>query len=112
MATPDGALQKYTSAVAKRNDHIEQHADVFKQHEKIVYDVIDAENELRDAVAESGQGLNNGLYNVTVTPQTQEVWDEEKLLKALNMSKDSAIAAGLLMINQRPPRITIGQVKQ
>jgi len=112
MATPDGALQKYSNVKDELNNHINQNKSIFDAHEKIVMKLIDAENELRDAVAESGQGLNDGLNIVTVTPQTQTVYDEEKILSALRVSKEGAIAAGLIQINQRPPRITIGIVKQ
>ena len=112
MATPDGALQRYSKIKDELNDHINQNKPIFDAHEKIVMRLIDAENELRDAVAESGQSIDNGLIRVNVVPQTQTVYDEEKLLTALRVSKEGAIAAGIIQINQRPPRITIGVMKQ
>ncbi len=110
--TTASALQKYTNAVDKRNDHIAQNKGVFDAHEKIVGEVIDAENELRDEVAASGEGIENGLYKVTTTPQTQEIYDESKVLAALGMTKDVAIEKGLIVINQRPARITISALNR
>ena len=90
-------------------DHIESNKGVFDAHQKLVMNVIDAENALRDSAAEAGTGVSNGAYTVSVVPQTQEVWDEERTLSALRVTKEGAIAAKLLQVNQRPPRITISK---
>ena len=103
----ESALEKFTSAKQAIIDHIEQNKSVFEAHERLVGRLIDAENDLRDAVAEAGKGVSNADYTVTCTPQTQEVWDEQKTCEALRVSKEGAIAAGLLMVNKRPHRISI-----
>lgn len=102
---PQATLQAYTNADQARKDHIAANAEVFKQHERLVMAVIDAENNLRDAVAESGQPIENGSYRVTVTPQTMRTYDEDKLRAAL--SSNPAILADAIKDVPRPPRITI-----
>lgn len=104
------AIQKYADAVEAIKEHKEANATVFDAHQKLLFTLMDAENALRDAVAESGTGVENGKFKVTVTPQTQEVFDEEKTLQALRVTKEGAIAAGVIMVNQRPPRITISEL--
>lgn len=95
--------------MAAIEENIKDHKDIFDAHERLVMQAIDAENALRDAVADAGEGVSNGLYTVTFTPQTQTIFDEEKILAQVGMSKDVAVGMGLITVNQRPPRITIGK---
>ena len=98
------ALDRYTAAVEARDQHIRDNQSIFSVHEQIVNRIIDAENELRDGVAEEGAGISNGEFRVTVTPQSQEVCD----LEALKANWPQAAAATVKTF-QRPPRITIGR---
>jgi hypothetical protein len=86
------ALEKYTNAVDARNEHMEANKPVFDSHQKLVFAVIDAENELRDEVA-GMQGLptdknslvaKNASYEIYFAPQTQRVYDDELLSKLLS----------------------------
>lgn len=99
----ENALEKYTVAIKARDRHFEANKPVFEAHEKFVNDIIDAENDLRDQVAESNKGVENGEYKVIVAPQTQRVYDEEKL-KALLTKEQFAM---VVKDNPRPAKITI-----
>lgn len=105
------ALQRYTSAVGAIEEHIKENKAVFDSHQKLVMAQLDAENALRDAVAEEGAGCSNGIFDVTLTPMTQTVYNEDKIFSLLSLTRESAVGAGLITINQRPPRITIGKVR-
>jgi hypothetical protein len=74
--------------------------------------VIDARNVLDDTAAESGEGASNEMFKVTVTPQTQTIYDESILLAKLGMTRDEAIAQKIIVINQRPARISVSELKQ
>jgi len=102
------ALEKYATAVAAVKEHSEANSAVFQAHQELLFKVMDAENELRDAVAEDGTGISNGLYNVTVTPQEQVVVDTEKLKTILTSEK----YAEIVTVNQRPARVMISPIKQ
>lgn len=104
-------LDKYSKAVAALKDHQRANATVFEEHQRLLFNVMDAENELRDKVAETKQGEKGLDHEVTVQEQTQEVWEEEKTLQALGLTKQGAIDRGLIAVNQRPPRISIKEVK-
>lgn len=120
------ALDKYTGLVDKRNKHIEDNKAVFDAHEKIVMDIIDADNDLRDAVTEDFEslveqaktnkeikpaadaGLFNGAFKVTVTPQTQTWGDIEELDKLVaegTISKE--VRDRVVKTQNRPPKISI-----
>lgn len=99
----ESALQKYTNAIEERNEHIAQNKPVFDAHERIINKVIDADNELRDAVAEDGKGIENGLYKVTITPQTQKVYDDEMLSKLLQPEELAQVVKEVT----RSPKISI-----
>lgn len=102
------ALEKYTKAVEKRDAHITENKAVFDAHEKIVMDIIDAESDLRDAVAESKEGVSNTEFTVTITPQTQTFVDIEQLDKFVadgSMSKEMRDLA--VKTEERPPKISI-----
>lgn len=101
------AVVKFASAKAAVAEHIEANKPVFNAHQNLVMNLIDAENELRDAVAESDTGISEGTVTVTREPQTQVVLDEEKILATLGITREQAVERGLIQINQRPPRITI-----
>lgn len=111
MANKEAALEKYTLAKQAIDSHLAANKPVFDAHQKLVMTLMDADNELRDAVAESGSGVSNPEFTVTVTPQTQEVWDEDLTLGALGINKEEGIRRGLIKINERPPRISISENK-
>lgn len=71
------ALEKYTRAMEALNGHIKQNKAVFDAHKRYVESVIDAENELRDAVATENKGVENSDFEVKVFPQTQTYADIE-----------------------------------
>ena len=96
------ALSKYGNAVAALEEHIEANKPLFDRHQQLAMAVVDAENELRDAVAEDGSGVSNALYNVTIEPKTQTVYDDA-LIKA---KCPEAIST-----TQRPPKITISKAR-
>ena len=104
----ESALAKYAKAVEKRDRHIEANKSVFKEHESIVYDVIDAENELRDAVAESGSGVSDIDYTVTLTPQTQTWADIETIDKYVaNGEIAQKVRDEIVKTQKRPAKISI-----
>lgn len=112
MATPESALEKYTKADQARKAFIEENKAVFDTQSNLVMAIIDAENELRDAVAESGKGVFNGYYKVSCVPQTQTFADIEVI--------DQMIGSGIIKkelrdqivkTNERPPRISISEVE-
>jgi hypothetical protein len=105
------ALQNYTRAMGAVESNIEANKPVFDRQKNLTMAVIDAENALRDAVAEDGSGCSNGLYSVTVTPITQTVYDEAKILTRIGITREQAVTEGLISDNKRPPRITIGKEK-
>jgi uncharacterized protein YdcH (DUF465 family) len=101
------SLDKYTRAVEAIKDHQGANKAVFDEHQRLLYNLMDAENELRDAVAESGEGISNGSHKVTVVPQTQRIYSEDKLHQYLNSEQFADVVNDVT----RPPRITIGEVK-
>lgn len=123
------SLDKYSRLVAERNKHIEDNKSVFDAHEKIVFNILDAENELRDKVAEEFEslveraktditvnpeaeaGINNGEFNVVVAGQEQTWADIDAI--------DKLIVEGVIPSNRRseivktqkrPPRISIRKI--
>jgi len=103
------ALDSYTKACEDRDRHIADNTAVFKAHEMIVNRIIDAENNLRDIVAEENAPVSNGEFRVTITPQTQTVFDEAKILGDLHLTREQALSQRIITDNPRPPRITIGR---
>lgn len=104
-------LENYIAAYNALQNHKEANEQVFKEHEQILMRLIDAENELRDYVAITKQPETSAGFTVTVENQKQEVFDEEATLRALKMTKEQAIEAKILQVNERPPRIRINQPK-
>ena len=107
-------LEKYSEAVERRNEHVKENAKVFEAHEKLVYAVIEAENELRDEVAEM-QGLAQDKETIVATgmthkviyiPQTQRVYDEDAIKRLLT----SAQILEVVKDNPRPPKIVIRNI--
>lgn len=115
-------LQKFSRSVDAIENHIRQHSEIFREHEILVMNQIDARGDVEDAAVEElpdllemqaqGESLISGNQKLVIMPQTQEVWDEGKLLSALRITKEGAIAAGLLQVNQRPPRIVLSKIKE
>ena len=104
-------LDNYTNAKRAIEDHIEKNRAVFDAHQHIVFRVIDAENALRDAVAETGEAVSNGEYRVTITPQENEVCNFEKLDELIATKQISDIRNLIVQKNVRPPRITISPIR-
>ena len=106
------SLEKYSRAVQAMKDHQEANIAVFDKHKSLMMQVIDADNELRDAVAESGAGISDNLTKVTITPQTQTWADIETIDRLIAQGKiASALRAEIVKTQQRPPRITISEQK-
>ena len=101
--TKESSLEKYTQAIERRNAHIEANKNIFNAHEQIVMQVIEAENELRDAVAEANAGVSNGEYTVTIEPQARRQYNEEKMKQYLSGPQFAEVVNDI----QRPPRISI-----
>lgn len=105
------SLEKYGNAVRAMKDHQEDNKAVFEAHKKLMFNVIDAENEVRDAAAEAGVGVENGAYRVVVTPQTQTFADIEELDRAILEGKATQeLRNRIVKTNTRPPRITISEI--
>jgi hypothetical protein len=105
-----GALDRYTKACEDRDLDIAQNKAVFDKHEQIVMRIIDAENELRDVVAEEKLSFSNGSFNVTFTPQTQTYGDIEALDRLIaDGNIDKKFREALVKTISRPPRITIAR---
>lgn len=104
----ENSLEKYTKAIDALESHKESNKAVFEEHQKLVFEVIDAENVLRDDVAEANAGVENGSYKVIVTPQTQTYGDVEAIDKLV---ADRIISPELrnkiVVTTQRPAKITI-----
>ncbi len=89
--------------------HILANEGVFKSHQALVMRDVDARNALMDAIAESGEteNISNGKDKVTITPQTQTVYDEEKIRKAL--IGNPGLLFEVIKIQKRPSRIVISK---
>lgn len=82
------ALERYENAVEAQKSHIKANEAIFKTHEQLAYQIIDAENYLRDIIAEEKEGVIGSDFTVTYTPQTQTYADIEVI--------DSLIAGGII----------------
>lgn len=103
------ALNKYTEAMRAMKAHQEANQAVFDGHKRLLFAVIDAEGQLKDSVAESGEDVANDEYKVTIEKQTMTIYDDAKLRAAL--SSNPAALNGIITVQQRPPRITIREQK-
>lgn len=102
------ALEKFTSATNALKDFQDRHEEIFAEARRLGMLIVDAENELRDEVAEAKEGVSNGSYKVMYVPQTQTWADIEEI--------DALIAGGkvaeeyrarIVKTQERPGRITI-----
>lgn len=110
---PATALDKYTSAMNAMTNQQEANSPVFNEHKRLMLQVIDAENELRDAVAESNAGISNGAFRVTVTPQSQTWADIEAVDRLIaSGSIPASLRESIVKTTQRPARISIQPQKQ
>jgi len=103
----ENALEKYTQAFEALNDHKVANQGVFEAHQNLLMRLMDAENELRDLVAEDEQGLENSKIKVTVVPQTQRMYSEDKMHQYLTPIQFADVVSDV----KRPPRITIKPIK-
>ena len=95
------ALGRYARAFEARRDLIERNRPVFDEYERIGMGIIDAENELRDAVSDEADpklpneanGITGDGFNVTYTPQTQTFADIYVI--------DALIAGGVIPASKR-----------
>ena len=111
MSNPTTAIDSYTNAVEALEKHKASNPAFVNEHSRLLMAQIDAENELRDAVAESKAPISNGTYRVTYTPQSQTFADIEEVKKYLDAtSADEMTRQRLIKTQERPPRITIGKV--
>lgn len=105
--TKEALLDRYTKAMEALQEDIADNATVFKNHENLVGAVIEAENDLRDVLADLAEagditGVNNGDYYASVTPQEQTVYDDELIKKTIPAA---------ITTTKRPPRIVVGKVR-
>lgn len=101
------SLEKYEAAVRAVKKHQDDNFAVFSHHNKLFLNVVDAENELRDYIAEAKINEKGSTHEVTYLDQKQEVVDMDKLKSYLPIEKYTEIVT----INQRPPRITIKELR-
>ena len=107
------SLEKYSKAVQAVKNHQEANSSVFTQHKGLMLQLIDAENELRDAVAESGAGISDNYTIVTIKPQTQTWSDIEAIDALIAQGKiPSELRSQIVKTQQRPPRISISEQKK
>ena len=108
----ENALERYSNAYSAVTAHTNLNTVVFDEHKRLVGLLIDAENELRDAVAEAGASVANSNFRATLTPQTQTYADIEEV--------DALAQAGRITQEERdkvvktvgrPPRISIHPTK-
>lgn len=105
---PEVSLEKYSNAVAALKDHQAANQKVFSAHEQLLGKLIDAENELRDAVAVAARGVENGQFSVSHIPQTQTWADIDELDQLIAQGKIPGDVRGqIVKTQQRPARITI-----
>lgn len=108
MADSNFQLTKYTSAHKQMMDHQKNNSSVFDEHKRLMMLVIDAENELRDAVAENKANVSNNDFKVTVTPQTQTFADIDVIDRLIANGQISAsLRESIVKTVPRPERITI-----
>lgn len=104
------SIAKYSRAVQAMKAHQEENKPVFDRHKELMMQILDADNELRDAVAESGASISDDFTVVTVTPQTQTFADIVAIDKLIAEGKIPAtLRAEIVKTAQRPPRITVGE---
>jgi ClpP class serine protease len=104
------ALEKYTGAMDALIAHEEANQSVFDAHKVLVNKVIDAENELRDAVAEAKEGVANEQFKATYTPQTQTWADIDTLNASHGKLLTDALLKEIVKTQDRPGRITVSPV--
>lgn len=82
------ALERYEKAVEAQKNHIRANQSIFSTHEQLAYQIIDAENYLRDVIAEEKEGVIGSDFTVIYTPQTQTYADIDVI--------DNLIAGGII----------------
>lgn len=108
MSDSNFSLTKYTSAHKQMMEHQRNNASVFDEHKRLMLLVIDAENELRDAVDENKANVSNNDFRVTITPQTQTFADIEVIDRLIANGQISAsLRESIVKTVQRPDRISI-----
>ena len=107
------ALINYGNRVRSVKEHTEANKAIFDQHTQLVGLLIDAENALRDAAAEAGEGISNGEFRVVVTPQTQ-TWADIEVIDSLiaNGYIQSKYRDQIIKTIARPARISISEIKE
>ena|SRR5579863_2468889 len=106
------ALEKYTKAVQNIKDHIEANSAVFTTHKALLMQQMDAENELRDIVAETMQSISNNEIAVKVVKQSQTFADIPTLDEWVkNGEITQAMRDKAVKTIDRPPHISIKELK-
>lgn len=109
--TTQSALEKYTRAVENIKKHEIENSSVFERHADLLGKLMDAENELRDEVAEAGVGISNDSFNVKITPQKQTIADIEEVDKLVSAGILSAsMRENIVKTFDRPAKITISRL--
>ena len=112
MESANKALEKYTKVQQERKELIAAHKEVFDKFEAIGLRIIDADNELRDAISEYGAGVENDQWVVTIMPQTQTFADIEVIdeMIANGVQLTPARRSEIVKTVERPLRISIKPV--
>ena len=87
-----------------------ENAPLFVEYKRLNLLAVDARGQLEDEVSILGSEISNNSFKVTVIPQTQTVYDEEKILARAGISRDQAIAEGLIKVTQRPSRVGVREL--
>jgi hypothetical protein len=107
------ALDSYTRATTALADLEKANESIFNTRKQLALRVLDADGELRDAVAIAGHGISNRNFEVKYTPNTMTFADIDvidSLIKEGKISPD--LRDKIVKTVDRPPRINIVQVKE
>jgi len=103
MATKEEALEKYSRKAQEVESYVKNHQDVFGPHQKLLYDLMDAENELKDAVAEEKATVSNTQFECLYNKNIQRIYNENKMHELLTPTQFASVVDDV----ERSPRIVI-----
>lgn len=81
---PKMLLEKYEQEQQELNDFITKHADVLEKVTAMQLAVSETMNILKEAVRESGQGLEGNKFTVRFTPRRSVVYNFTKMAEVAN----------------------------
>ena len=93
MSNVTTLLDKYSAAVKNLKDYQELNKDIFAEQQKLVFAMIDAENEVKDEVALTKEVAKNKTHEIKRTPQSQTFADIEVI--------DYLIEVGVIPVTRR-----------